>query len=145
MAVVVSFVSCASSSDDEQQTYKEPVYQKFETPQWSSSEKVVENEAYAADMTAYVTLPDSLKANISNADELAAFCGDEIRGTATRPANDEVWCIRMYGNVGDALTLKYYCAANKYMYQSVEPIVLTDDTHRGTYDEPLTVYMRVIE
>ncbi len=137
------FASCASSGDDEQPTYVEPVYQKFDSPQWN--EKTVENEVYAADMTAYITLPDSLKAYISNADELAAFCGDEIRGTATRPANDDVWCIRMYGNVGDALTLKYYCATNKYMYQSVEPIVLNNDTRIGTYDEPLTVYMRVVK
>ncbi len=131
--------------NNEQPSYKEPEYQKFDTPQWKKSENAVGKEVYAADMTAYITLPDSLKANISNADELAAFCGDEIRGTATRPANDDVWCIRMFGNVGDALTLKYYCATNKYMYKSAEPLVLTDDTHIGTYDEPVTIYMKVIE
>ena len=148
LAVVVSFASCSSSGDDETPTYVEPTYTQHDPPQWS---KQISGDAgisipastYAADLTAYVQLPDSLKAYLSAADEMAAFCGSECRGTAIRPANDEVWMIRIYGNVGDEISLKYYCATNKYFYNSVEPIVLSNDDHKGTYDEPIMVYMRV--
>ena len=144
LAVVVSFVSCSSSGDDEIPTYVEPTYTQHDSPQWGGDAGTSEPAStYPADLTAYVQLPDSLKAYLSDADEMAAFCGNECRGVASRPANDEVWMIRIYGNVGDEVTLKYYCATTKYMYDSAESIVLSDDTHKGTYDEPVTMYMRV--
>lgn len=150
LMVVVSFASCGSSGDDQTPTYVEPIYTQHDSPQWNSQtggdtgtpDPVA---TYPADLTAYVLLPDSLRAYLSEADEMAAFCGDECRGVAIRPANDEVWMIRIYGNVGDEVKLKYYCATNKYMYNSEEPIVLTDETHKGTYDDPVMVYMRVEE
>ena len=142
LAVVVSFVSCGSSGDDEIPTYVEPTYTQHQAPQWNNvvnAEKP--NEKYPTDLTAYIQLPDSIKAYASNADELAAFCGDECRGDGT--LMDGVWCIRIWGKVGDNITLKYYCATNKYMYHSTESIVLKDDEHLGTYDEPRTVYFIV--
>lgn len=155
LAVVVSFASCSSSGDDETPTYVEPTYTQHEDPQWedpasgdSGSTTGGSSSAtpYPGDMTAYVQLPDSLKAYMSNADKLAAFCGSECRGVASRPANDEVWLIRIYGNVGDEITLKYYRADKKYIYDSVEPkIVLSNDSHLGTYDDPVTIFMKVEE
>jgi hypothetical protein len=48
--------------------------------------------------------------------------------------------------VGDEITLKYYRADKKYIYDSVEPkIVLSSDSHLGTYDDPVTIFMRVEE
>ena len=144
LAVVVSFASCSSSGDNEIPTYVEPTYTQHDNPQWEDPTGGSSSTTpYPSDMTAYVQLPDSLKPYLSNADELAAFCGSECRGVASRPANDEVWMIRIYGNVGDEISLKYYCAINKYFYNSVEPIVLSNDDHKGTYDEPIMVYMRV--
>lgn len=134
----MSFVSCGSSGDDEIPTYVEPTYTQHQAPQWNNvvnAEKP--NEKYPTDLTAYIQLPDSIKAYASNADELAAFCGDECRGDGT--LMDGVWCIRIWGKVGDNITLKYYCATNKYMYHSTESIVLKDDEHLGTYDEPLLI------
>ena len=140
----MSFASCSSSGDDETPTYVEPTYTQHGSPQWGSDTGTPDPvSTYPADLTAYVQLPDSLKAYLSDADKMAAFCGTEYRGLATRFAGDNVWMIRIYGNVGDEITLKYYCATNKYIYDSVESIVLNDDTHKGTYDEPVTMYMRV--
>ena len=151
----MSFVSCSSAGDDETPTYKEPVYTQHEDPLWddptsggsgSTGGSSSSATPYPSDMTMYLQLPDSLKAYISNADKLAAFCGSECRGIASRPANDEVWFIRIYGYVGDEITLKYYRAEKKYMYDSVEPqIVLSSDVNMGTYDAPVTVFMRVEE
>ena len=155
LAVVVSFASCSSSGDNETPTYKEPTYTQHEDPQWedpsaggSSTTTGGSSSAtpYSSDMTMYVQLPDSMKAYLSNADKLAAFCGAECRGVATRPANDEVWMIRIYGEANEEITLKYYRADKKYIYDSVEPqIVLSNDGQMGTYDDPVTVFMRVEE
>ena len=77
----MSFVSCGSSDDNETPTYVEPTYTQHEKPQWNNAVDVVKpNEKYPADLTAYIQLPDSMKAYVSNADELAAFCGEEPRG-----------------------------------------------------------------
>ncbi len=142
MAVAVSFVSCGSSDDNETPTYVEPTYTQHEKPQWNNAVDVVKpNEKYPADLTAYIQLPDSMKAYVSNADELAAFCGEEPRGDGS--VVDGVWCIRIWGNVGDNITLRYYCATNKYIYHSAETIVLKDEEQLGTYDEPRTVYFIV--
>ena len=70
-----------------------------------------------------------MKAYVSNADELAAFCGEEPRGDGS--VVDGVWCIRIWGNVGDNITLRYYCATNKYIYHSAETIVLKDEEQFG--------------
>lgn len=95
-------------------------------------------ENYTTDLTAYIQLSESLKPYASNADELAAFCGNESRGNGTYI--DGVWCIKIWGNVGDKITLKYYCATNKYMYHSAETIELKDNERFGTFDEPKTIY-----
>jgi hypothetical protein len=135
-------VSCGSSGDDEPSTYVEPAIPQHNAPQWKDVVDVVKpNEKYPTDLTAYIQLPGSISAYASSADEMAAFCGDEPRGDGS--VVDGVWCIRIWGNVGDNITLRYYCATNKYMYNSEEPIVLTDETHKGTYDDPVMVYMRV--
>jgi hypothetical protein len=71
----------------------------------------------------------------SNQLELGIFCGDECRGSVTLV--DNVWCIRIWGNVGDNITLRFYCyEPNRYMYHSIETIVLKDDEHLGTFDDP---------
>ena len=151
LAVAVSFVSCGSSGDDEIPTYVEPTYTQHEDPQWEDPTTGGGSSSatpYPGDMTVYLQLPDSLKAYMSNADKLAAFCGSECRGVASRPANDEVWLIRIYGDVNakphEQIKLRYYCATNKYMYSSVETIEFKGDGDRiGTYDEPRTVYFIV--
>lgn len=140
LAVVVSFVSCSSSGDDEIPTpYVEPT--QYEKPQWNNViDEVKPNEKYPTDLTAYIQLPSSIV--FSNADELAAFCGDEPRGEGS--VIDGVWCIRIWGVVGDNITLRYYCATNKYMYHSAETIVLNkDDEHLGTFDDPLLINFEV--
>ena len=92
------------------------------------------NEKYPTDLTAYIQLPSSISAYSSNADEMAAFCGDEPRGEGSFV--DGVWCIRIWGYVGEKITLRYYCGTNRYMYHSTETIVLQDDEHLGTFDDP---------
>ena len=135
LAVVVSFVSCGSSGSDETPTYVEPTIPQHNAPQWNTVvDEVKPNEKYPTDLTAYIQLSGSVSAYASNQDELAAFCGDEPRGEGSLV--DGVWCIRIWGNVGDKITLRYYCATNKYMYHSTETIVLQDDEHLGTYDDP---------
>ena len=134
LAVVASFVSCGSAGDDETPTpYVEPT--KHEKPQWNTVvDEVKPNEKYPTDLTAYIQLPSSISAYSSNADEMAAFCGDEPRGDGS--VVDGVWCIRIWGYVGEKITLKYYCATNEYMYHSTDNIVLQDDEHLGTFDAP---------
>ena len=131
----MSFVSCGSPGDDEPPTYVEPTYPQHPSPQWNDVVDVVKpNEKYQTDLTVYIQLPGSISAYTSNEDELAAFRGDECRGIGTLV--DDVWCIRVWGNVGDNITLRYYSATNKYMYHSTETIVLKDDEHLGTFDDP---------
>jgi hypothetical protein len=86
------------------------------------------------DLTAYIQLPSSFIPYLSNSDELAASCGDENRGTGT--LIDGVWCIRIRGNVGDKITLRYYCATNRLIYNSTETIELKGDVNLGTFDDP---------
>lgn len=130
----MSFVSCGSGND-EQPTYVEPVYPKHDSPQWNSVVNSAKpNETFPTDLTAYIQLPGAIGAYSSNQDEMAAFCGDECRGDGTYI--EGVWCLRIWGNVGDKITLRFYCATNKYMYHSTETIVLKDDEHLGTFDEP---------
>ena len=141
LAVVVSFVSCGSSGSDETPTYVEPTIPQHNAPQWNTVVDVVKpNEKYPTDLTAYIQLPSSISAYSSNADEMAAFCGDEVRGVGTfiwdETSKDGVWCIRIWGNVGEKITLRYYCGTNRYMYHSTETIVLQDDEHLGTFDDP---------
>lgn len=145
----MSFVSCGSSGD-ETPTYVEPTYTQHEKPQWNNVVDVVKpSEKYPTDLTAYIQLPGSIGAYASNADEMAAFCGDECRGNGTLirdeadPKDPGVWCIRIWGYVGEKVTLKYYCASNKYMYHSTETIVLQDDEHLGTFDEPRLISFNV--
>ena len=135
LAVAVSFVSCSSSGDDE--TVEQ--YTQHEKPQWNNAvEEVKPDEKYPTDLTAYIQLPGSISAYSSNADEMAAFCGDECRGNGTLV--DNVWCIRIWGNVGDKITLRFYCyEPNRYMYHSTETIVLKDDERLGTFDDPLVI------
>ena len=131
----MSFVSCGSSGSDETPTYVEPTIPQHNAPQWNTVvDEVKPNEKYPTDLTAYIQLPSSISAYLSNADQLGAFCGDENRGTGN--LIDGVWCIRIWGNVGDNITLKSYCATNRYMYHSTETIVLQDDEHLGTFDDP---------
>lgn len=116
-------------------TYLEPTYPQHNAPQWKNAVDVVKpNEKYPTDLTTYIQLPGAIGAYSSNADEMAAFCGDECRGNGT--LIDGVWCIKIWGNVGDKIALRFYCATNKYMYHSRETIVLKDNENLGTYDEP---------
>ena len=138
----MSFVSCGSSGDDEVPTYQEQKYTQHESPQWDNvAEAEKPSKKYASNMMVYVQLPDSMKAYISTADKMADFCGSECRGTAT--LIDDVWCVSIWGADEENITLKYYCATNKYMYYSAETLVFKGDEHIGTYDEPRTVYFIV--
>ena len=81
----MSFVSCGSSGSDETPTYVEPTIPQHNAPQWNTVVDVVKpNEKYPTDLTAYIQLPSSISAYSSNADEMAAFCGDEPRGEGNR-------------------------------------------------------------
>ena len=131
----MSFVSCGSSDSDQTPTYVEPAIPQHNAPQWNTVvDEVKPNEKYPTDLTAYIQLPSSISAYSSNADEMAAFCGDEPRGEGSFV--DGVWCIRIWGYVGENITLRYYCATNKYMYHSTGTIELKDDEHLGTFDDP---------
>ena len=98
-------------------------------------------------MTAYLALPDSLKADQLATDEVAVFCSSECRGVAERievSQGDYVWVAYVHGNDEDcALTVKYYSVQTRHMYQSEITFSYEKDGHYANIDAPQILGLKI--
>lgn len=98
-------------------------------------------------VTAYLALPDSLKADQLATDEVAVFCSSECRGVAERievSSGKYVWIAYIHGNdASDVLTVKYYSVQTKHMYQYEFTFPFEKDGHYGNIDNPKVIGLKI--
>lgn len=120
-----------------------PEYPTFAKPNWTVSDYSI----YENSMTAYLALPDSLKADQLATDEVAVFCSSECRGVAERievSQGDYVWVAYVHGNDEDcALTVKYYSVQTRHMYQSEITFSYEKDGHYANIDAPQILGLKI--
>lgn len=92
-------------------------------------------------MTACVALPQNIVRQATADDLMAAFVGAECRGMAKAEQTENgeyVFRMEINGSMGaeEPVTLKYYAARNKYLYQAVAAFTFADGTSYGTTGEP---------
>ena len=148
-------VSCGGGGGDEEpappqppivdpdDTPTPPEYPTFAKPNWTVSDYSI----YENSMTAYLALPDSLKADQLATDEVAVFCSSECRGVAERievSQGDYVWVAYVHGNDEDcALTVKYYSVQTRHMYQSEITFSYEKDGHYANIDAPQILGLKI--
>lgn len=120
--LALSLASCGKD-DDGPTTY--------DAPQWA-----VKYSDAPMSMTAVIELPDEIKKTQSSDDVLAVFIGTDCRAIA-----DQIKGQFFLNIVGEAeetgvLTIKYYCAKTRYLYQEDGLVSFKADDVLGTADEP---------
>ena len=101
-------------------------------------------------MTACVTLPQNIVRQATADDLMAAFVGAECRGMAKaeQAENGEyVFRMEINGSMGaeEPVTLKYYAARNKYLYQAVSAFTFAGGASYGTAGEPSRPAFLIVE
>lgn len=126
IVVVLITIVCFSSCK------KEPVYNTYENPHWNVSSY----EGLSESCTIVMDLPSNLKPYQDDADVVGAFIGDECRGVSTQ--QEGLFYIMVVGasDENGNITLKYWSARNKYMYQVNEVIPFEINEQKGTSDAP---------
>ena len=110
-------------------------YPTYDKPGWV----VAFNGDYNASMTAVVCLPGNLAPDAAPDDELAAFIGDECRGVGQQV--DGLWYVMLKGTPDEqgTVSIRYYSAANRYLYRTAEGFEFEADGVYGTADNPVTL------
>lgn len=115
----------------------------FTAPGWQA----VETTDYPYSMTAVVKLPGSLQGGYDPGDELAAFMGDQCRGTGVHVPirNDMTFYVMIRGTASEAgsIQFKYYSANNGRIYQSRNLAEFAVDGLYGTADKPMVLDLQV--
>ncbi|MBO8440760.1 MAG: hypothetical protein IAC51_08955 [bacterium] len=111
---------------------KEPVYNTYENPHWT----VGSYEGISESCTIVMDLPSNLKPYQDEADVVGAFIGDECRGVSTQQEGLFYIIVSGASNENGNITLRYWSARNKYMYQVNEVIPFEINAQKGTTDEP---------
>lgn len=105
-------------------------------PQWSEPA----NGIFQFSMTAIIRLSDYLEKYADDADQVAAFIGDECRGTGSVETNGDqkLFFIYIKGNNSETgkVTLKYYSAKNKKTYICENLFDFVQNDHYGTAEFP---------
>ena len=88
---------------------------------------------------AVLRLPDNLAPYVAAGDELAAFIGDECRGVGQQV--DGLWYVMLKGTPDEQgmVSIRYYSAANRYLYRTAEGFEFESDGVYGTADNPVTL------
>lgn len=105
---------------------------------------------YPLSMTAVVKLPVSIAADVSESDQIGAFCGDECRGVGTfiETSTTSVFFIMIHGTAADQskkISFKYYSSQNSYLYSTDAFLNFTVDGNYGTVDEPEVLDMKQVK
>lgn len=118
---------------------KDEKFTVYPDPEWTEAI----NPDYSVSMTAVVVLPANLATYAQAEDKLAAFAGDECRGVAYFA--DNAYYLLIKGSPGEQpqISIRYYSAKNKYIYQSDTDITFETDAVYGTTDEPVTLSLIV--
>ena len=101
-------------------------------------------------MTACVALPQNIVRQATADDLMAAFVGAECRGMAKaeQAENGEyVFRMEINGSMGaeEPVTLKYYAARNKCLYQAVSAFTFAGGASYGTAGEPSRPAFLIVE
>ena len=120
---------------------EEEVIPTHSKPGWAA----IDNPDHDVTMTVIMTLPDHLAGNTSDGDEIAAFIGDQCRGTANRVGN--LYYVMVDGTENEAgdVYFRYYCANTGYMYRSATAVPFKANANEGTPDEPLSLIFDIIK
>ncbi len=119
---------------------EEEPYPTYPNPAWAYAE----NTNHTASMTIIATLPEAERLYEASDDELAAFIGGECRGVATRIGNAYYIMVKGAASDVDAVTVKYYSASRKYLYEAVNWCAFEPDATYGTVDEPEVLPLTVV-
>lgn len=104
-------------------------------PQWTEPASGI----FQFSMTAIVRLSDFLEKYADDADQMAAFIGDECRGVGSVEVNNgqKLFFIYIKGdNTESKVTLKYYSAKNKKMYTCEGLFDFEQNNNYGTAEAP---------
>lgn len=111
---------------------KEPVYTTYENPHW----EVGSYEGISESCTIVMDLPANLKPYQDAADVVGAFIGNECRGVSTQQEGLFYIIVSGAGDESGNITLRYWNARNKYMYQVNEVIPFEINGQKGSSDAP---------
>lgn len=105
-------------------------------PQWTEPG----NGIFQFSMTAIVRLSDFLEKYADDADQIAAFIGDECRGTGSveNNGNQKLFFLYIKGNNSESgkVTLKYFSAKNKKTYTCENLFEFEQNSYYGTAESP---------
>ncbi|WP_455586609.1 hypothetical protein [Bacteroides sp.] len=105
-------------------------------PQWTQPDKGI----FQFSMTAIVRLSDYLETYADDADQVAAFIGDECRGVGSVEVSNghKLFFLYIKGNNAETekVSLKYYSAKNKKMYTCKELLEFEQNSYYGTVETP---------
>lgn len=95
---------------------------------------------YPLSMTAVVQVPSDTRADISEADKIGAFSGDECRGLGTLIGTGptSVFFIMIHGTAAEQskISFKYYSSQKSYLYSTDAFLDFNIDGNYGTIDGP---------
>ncbi|HUH18313.1 hypothetical protein [Albibacterium sp.] len=111
---------------------KDETYPQHEKPNWEISE--IEN--VQVNFSAIFDLESNLSVYIAENDELAAFVGNDCRGTAT--LINDLFHITVKGTADEnsKVTFRYYSSTTKYMYEAIDYVDFEANITLGTIDNP---------
>lgn len=104
---------------------------------------------YPLSMTAVVKLPVSIAADISESDQIGAFCGDECRGLGSliKTGTASVFFIMIHGTGMEQtlISFKYYNFRDSHLYGTGAFLNFTVDGNYGTVDDPEVLNMKRVK
>lgn len=107
-----------------------------------------ESGKYPEVMTAFVALPEALAFEQRNNDKLAAFVGDECRGTGTlvESGGQKVYQFDIRGKKGEKAPVYflYYSLQTSGIYRATETIPFTDKGIEGSEKEPIRLTLQPV-
>jgi hypothetical protein len=109
---------------------------KVSAPNWA----VDTTGKYPLSMTAVVKVPVGIVVDISEADQIGAFCGDECRGLGSliKTGTASVFFIMIHGTGLEQvpISFRYYSVKNSRMYDTAAFLDFEIDGNYGTIDAP---------
>ena len=101
---------------------------------------------YPLSMTVVVQVPPGITPDISEADKIGAFSGDECRGVGTliETGTTSVFFIMIHGTATEQnkISFKYYSSQNAHVYSTNAFLDFIVDGNYGTVDDPEVLDMK---
>lgn len=136
--VLIIFLSTAMGCKKKHHAARVPA------PGW----EVVNTTAYPMSMTAVVQVPEGIRSYIQDKDEIAAFVGDECRGTGTwvHQGSVSAFFILIHGKASEQskISFRYWNAYKSNIYTTAAFLDFTTDGTYGAADAPQILDLKVI-